>query len=75
MVDDNGGNAIPPTDTLLSWADRSGLSHPVNSDASGNQVQNFIVSGYPTYVIIDREMKIVNPDLWPFDPGVVEDLL
>ncbi len=75
MVDDNAGNQIPETDTLMDWVDDAALTHPVCSDASGNQVSNFIVSGYPTYVIIDREMTIVNPDLWPFDESVIEDLL
>ncbi|MFT5681655.1 MAG: hypothetical protein ACI8RZ_002561 [Myxococcota bacterium] len=75
MVDDNEGNQIPDTDTLMEWVDYSTLTHPVCSDASGNQVSNFVVSGYPTYVIIDREMTIVNPDLWPFDESVIEGLL
>jgi len=75
MVDDNYGNAIPDMDTLAKWADNTGLEHPVVSDASGNQISNFVVSGYPTYVIIDREMNIVNPDLWPFSESVIEDLL
>ena len=75
MVDDNYGNAIPDTATLDNWASGLGLTHPVTSDASGNQVGRFVLTGFPTYVVIDREMTIVNPDLWPFSESVIEDLL
>jgi DNA-binding cell septation regulator SpoVG len=75
MVDDNAGSAIPDTDSLMEWAEYSDLTHPVCSDASGNQIANFVITGYPTYVIIDRDMTIVNPDLWPFQESVIEELL
>jgi hypothetical protein len=75
MVDDNAGNAIPDTSTLMNWADTSGLEHPVCSYASGSEVGRFVITGYPTYVLIDREMTIDNADLWPFSESAVEDLL
>ena len=50
---------------------RIGNNEPKRTMATSN----FVVTGYPTYVIIDREMTIVNPDLWPFNEGVIEDLL
>ena len=75
MVEDNAGGAIPDTSTLAEWADAYGLDHPVVSDASGNEIRRFVVTGYPTYVVIDQSMTIQNDDLWPFDPSVIEDLL
>ena len=75
MVDDNSGNSIPDTSVLANWADSYGLEHPVCSDSSGNQIGQFVVLGYPTYVLIDRDMTIDNPDMWPFSESAVEDLL
>ena len=32
MADDNSGQRIPSTETLMGWADRYGLEHPVTSE-------------------------------------------
>lgn len=75
MADDNSGQRIPSTETLMGWADRYGLEHPVTSDTSGRDANSYVITGYPTYVLIDREMTIANPDMWPFSDSAVEQLL
>ena len=73
MQEDSGG-ARPDADDAARWASAFELTHPVLAD--GDQFNDsYIVSGYPTVVVIDREMNIVNDDLWPFDPSFVEDYL
>lgn len=64
-----------PTETSInSWATTYGLTHPLVLD--GAQTQGpYCVLGLPTYVVIDRDMTIVNADLWPFDPNFVIGLL
>jgi hypothetical protein len=56
------------------WADRFGLDHPVLGDPSG-QVAPFVRTGYPTYVVIGRNMTIQQPDMWPWSPSFVLSLL
>ncbi|GEM_PF-3656739 len=64
MLDANGG--APTSQKAASWADGHGLTHPVTADAFGAN-NPFVVSGYPTYVVIDREMTIRNSDMWPWN--------
>ena len=73
MQEDSGG-ARPDSDDAARWASAFELTHPVLAD--GDQFNDeYVVSGYPTIVVIDREMNIVNEDLWPFDATFVEDYL
>jgi len=64
----------PDNDDLNVWVDVYSLTHPVLADPTMTQNQ-FVVTGYPTYVVIDQEMNIENDDLWPFDGDYVMDLL
>jgi len=73
MVDSNAGG-MPDQATLQSWADSLGVTHPVVSDETNTQI-NYVVSGFPTFVIIDQTMTIQNADLWPWDPNAVTSLL
>ena len=73
MVDSNAGGT-PDQSTLQSWADSLGITHPVVNDETGNQ-GNYVVTGYPTFVVIDQTMTIQNDDLWPWDPSAVTSLL
>jgi cytochrome c-type biogenesis protein len=73
MQENNAGNT-PTSSDLEEWFTDFGLTHPVVADTSKSQGA-FIVSGYPTYVVIDQEMNIVDDDLWPFDPDAVLALL
>ncbi len=65
----------PPTNSDINdWADEYGLEHPVTADTNLSQ-GDYVVTGFPTYVVIDREMNVVNDDLWPFDIDYVLDLV
>ena len=70
----NTGGGAPSSSDAVTWADDFGLQHPVLAD-SDQFNDSYVVSGYPTYVVIDREMNIVNADLWPFDIDYVLSLL
>ena len=73
MVEDN--NFYPPEPTAVAdWASRYNLTHPVLADETGDQLA-YIRVGYPTVVIIDRDMTIIEPDFWPFDPGWIASLV
>ncbi len=73
MTENNGGGA-PSQQDLNSWANQHGLTHPILADPSGSQLP-YVVIGYPTYVVIDQTMTIVNADLWPFDANYITSLL
>jgi len=73
MLEDNSG-AQPDEDDLNSWADAYGIDHPMLADGQGANAA-YIVSGYPTYVLIDRDMTIVTDDLWPFEASTVRALV
>ena len=73
-MQENTGGSSPSQADLNDWAASYGLNHPLLADTSKSQGQ-FVVTGYPTYVVIDREMNIVTDDLWPFDANFVLDLL
>lgn len=64
----------PSADDAMIWANDFSLTHPVLADTPQDNLP-FIVTGYPTYIVIDREMKIVNDDLWPFDINYVLDMI
>ena len=71
MTENNSGQEASASD-LANWADDYGLTHPM---ANSSAQVAFVVSGYPTYVVIDREMTITNADLWPFDENEIEDVV
>lgn len=73
MLETNSG-ATPGQEDAARWAETYGLTHPVLADSTGDNY-NYITTGYPTFVVIDQTMTIVNADLWPFDIGYVTDLL
>ena len=51
-----------------------GRSHPAIADTPQGNLP-YVVTGYPTYVVIDREMQILTADLWPFDVAFVLGLI
>ena len=69
MQEDTGGGA-PDNADINAWADAYSLEHPVLADPGATQ-SNHLSGGYPTYVVLDREMVIIQEDLWPFDPAWV----
>ncbi|MBT3222135.1 MAG: hypothetical protein HN348_23930, partial [Proteobacteria bacterium] len=56
------------------WASDYGLTHPILADKNKSQ-NHWAPGGYPTYVVLDREMKVIKEDLWPFDSDWVLDQL
>ncbi len=48
------------------WVDDFELTHPVLADTA-HGYRNFAQGGFPTYVVVGRDMRIVEPDLYPFD--------
>ena len=73
MVENSAAQA-PEQDNAVQWAEDFELTHPVLADNDQFNM-DYIVTGFPTYVVIDRDMTIVTDDLWPFDPDFVLDLL
>ena len=70
----NDVSSPPSTKDVATWAEAFGLEHPVLADTPEFN-SPYVVTGFPTYIVIDREMNIVNDDLWPFDIDYVLDLL
>jgi peroxiredoxin len=57
----------PEADAAATWASRFDLTHPVLTDMDATQ-DTYAQLAYPTIVIIDRDMSIIEPDFWPMDP-------
>jgi len=73
-MQENNAGSPPSVDNAVEWAEEFSLTHPVLADTPQINL-DYVVTGFPTYVVIDREMNIVNADLWPFDINYVLDLL
>ena len=71
MVDANTGR--PDVGKVENWANYHDLDHPVLADEDASQGP-YVVTGFPTYVVIDREMNIVNEDMWPWNDSTVTSL-
>jgi hypothetical protein len=72
MVSGNG--ASPTAEEQASWAADPGIDSPLLLDEAA--VENaYVTTGYPTFVLIDRTMTIVDNDQWPYDEGAILDLL
>ena len=68
-------NGQPPdVEDLVAWADYNGLTHPVLADPQ-LETGPYVTTGYPTYVVIGRDMVILQDDLWPFDPQYIVNQL
>ena len=67
------GSTPTPAD-VESWNQTYGVEHPMLADPSMSQI-SYIVTGYPTYVVIDRDMTIATADLWPFDTSYIIGML
>lgn len=73
MLEDENSRK-PSVEACARWAEELSLTHAVVADEEQANY-DYIVSGFPTFVVIDRDMVIVEDDLWPFDPSYVEDML
>ena len=72
MVDTDTGSA-PGASDAERWANNFDITHPVLGDTARSQ-NEYVVTGYPTYVVIDREMVIQEDDLWPFNENYITSL-
>lgn len=59
---------------IARWVEDFELTHPVLAD-SENVNRAYAASGFPTYVVIGRDMTILRADLWPFDTEWVLGLI
>jgi hypothetical protein len=73
MVQNNSGGA-PAVSDLESWTSNLGVEHPVLADVN-NDTYPYVLSGFPTFVVIGRDMTILNEDMWPFDEDYIRDLV
>jgi thiol-disulfide isomerase/thioredoxin len=74
IMEENTQGRAPGADDIQDWADSYGLTHPVLADEGYSQ-GSYVVAGYPTLVVIDRDMTIAHEDLWPFSATAIEALL
>jgi hypothetical protein len=65
--------SAPNSADCQDWRTSYGLTHPVLADPSQSQM-NYI-SAYPTFVLIDRNMVIQDPDMWPWSDSAIASLL
>jgi peroxiredoxin len=72
MLESNSGE--PTNGALNEWANAFGLSHPVLADVS-QATMPYIAVGYPTFVVLDRELKVVEEDLWPMSASAISAYL
>ena len=68
MADGNSG--IPSVSELESWVSQYGTDYPLVSDTNG-EAGTFVTVGFPTYVVLDRDMTVLYEDLFPFDGATV----
>jgi hypothetical protein len=73
MQQNNDGSPASTAEDAMRWATTHSLTHPVVADPTESQTA-YVVTGFPTYVVIDRDMTIHNDDLWPFDIDAVLQL-
>ena len=71
----HAANQDPPGQTAVSnWANNNGITnHPVLVDANGDSYR--LANGYPTYVVLDRDMTIRIQDLYPFNASTVASVI
>jgi len=74
MQEINSGAPATLQEDAARWGETHSLTHPIVADGANSNGQ-YVVTGYPTYVVIDQEMNIVNDDLWPFEIDYVLNLL
>ena len=69
MHESNTG--APAEGDLQDWASAYGITFPIVADPFGAETGAMINGGFPTYPVIDRDMTIVEKDLFPFNCGAL----
>lgn len=70
MADGNSG--VPSVSELEAWESQYSTDYPIVSDINSAAV-GFVTVGYPTYVVLDRDMTILYEDLYPFQGSTVAE--
>ena len=68
MVSGNGPQGTQQE--IEAWTEDHDLTHPVVNDPQQTQGP-YVVTGFPTYVVIDRNMTIQGDDMWPWTDSFV----
>jgi len=71
---ENSQGQPPSIDNAAAWASHLGLTHPVLVDPTGSQ-NVYARIAYPTLVVIDREMTIIEDDFWPLNPQWLAEIV
>lgn len=72
MLENDAGD--PPTSAnCAEWADAYGATHPIVADPT-DVFLPMLNGGYPTLPILDRQMRIVDPDNFPFSAAKLSGL-
>ena len=71
---EGGSGGSPSASEINQWVSNYGITHPVLNDLSGSQ-KPYVVLGYPTFVVIDRNMVIQNADMWPWSDSYILGLI
>ncbi len=61
-------------DDCAAWADAYGATHPVLADVGG-AFRGMLIGGFPTNPILDRELRVVREDNFPFRASLIEEVL
>ena len=72
MVSGNGPQGTQQE--IEAWTGDHSLTHPVINDPQQTQ-GSYVVTGFPTYVVIDRNMTIQNADMWPWNDSFILQLI
>jgi len=62
-MEETAWGSSPNSTDAARWASTHGLSHPSLADSSQSLLS--IVSAYPTYLVIDQTMTVVDDAFWP----------
>ncbi len=67
-----GNGAQPTLSKIQTWTTNfsPNITHPIVVDPTTSQI-DYVLTGYPTFVVIDRTMTIRNADLWPWNESEV----
>jgi thiol-disulfide isomerase/thioredoxin len=75
LLEDNAGYEEPSLADAEDWVSTYELTHPVLVDTTQSQIGYLIDSAWPTYILIDAEMNIVDASNAPFVGADIEPLL
>ena len=75
LLPENESGQVPSQDDLNEWADDYGISAPVLADDQGFGYQIEPNGRYPTLMVLDRELKVVEDRVEPAEDAVIRALI